>query len=272
MKNSSKEIFFHVGLGKTGSTYIQYKFFPKLKGIHYIQRTKYKKSIDIIRNSNHNKYLVSNEFDRALKKEVTKYSKAFPDTKIIMVLRRQDGWIASQYRRFVKNGYSKSFDEFIDLKNDYGEWKQDELYFYPKIKMIENLMNSKPLVLFYDELKNKPLDFFDRIARFINADYNKDDISLVPKHKSYNEKQLKIRRYLNQYFSGHIKESKIRFIKILQKFFIIMPFRYLILSLALIVPQKFVPKQDLIPKKSMDKIKEFYHDDWKQCLNYTNGK
>jgi len=272
MNNKKKEIYFHVGLGKTGSTYIQYKFFPKLKGIYYIQRTKYKKSIDIIINTNYDKYLVSNEFDRRLEQEVTKYSKVFPDTKIIMVLRRQDSWIASQYRRFVKNGYSKSFDEFIDLKNNNGEWKQEELYFYPKIQMIETIMNSKPLVLFYDELKNKPLDFFDRIAKFMNVDYDKNDISLIPKHKSYNEKQLKVRRYLNKYFSGHIKESKIRFIKILQKFFIIMPFRYLILSLALLVPKGLVPKQDLIPKDSMDKIKEFYSDDWNKCLNYEKQK
>ena len=34
-QSSEKEVFFHVGLGKTATTYLQYQFFPKLRGIHY---------------------------------------------------------------------------------------------------------------------------------------------------------------------------------------------------------------------------------------------
>ena len=46
------EIYFHVGLGKVASTYLQHRFFPKLKGIHYIKSTRYRRSLQIIKDTN----------------------------------------------------------------------------------------------------------------------------------------------------------------------------------------------------------------------------
>ena len=43
------EIYFHVGLGKVASTYLQNKVFNNLEGIHYIPKNKYRSSIDIIK-------------------------------------------------------------------------------------------------------------------------------------------------------------------------------------------------------------------------------
>ncbi|RLD17565.1 MAG: hypothetical protein DRI36_03430, partial [Caldiserica bacterium] len=100
-----KEVYFHVGLGKTGSKYLQFVFFPKLKGIYYIHFSKYKKSKEIIKRKNFKKFLVSREFDRQFEDEINWFSKDFPDAKPIMVLRRHDSWILSQFKRFIKNGY-----------------------------------------------------------------------------------------------------------------------------------------------------------------------
>ena len=46
---NNKKIFFHVGLAKTGSTFLQKNFFPKLKNIKYISTHKYKRCINIIK-------------------------------------------------------------------------------------------------------------------------------------------------------------------------------------------------------------------------------
>ena len=59
------EIYFHVGLGKVASTYLQHRFFPRLKGIHYIKSTRYRRSPQIIKDTNYDKYFISREFDRA---------------------------------------------------------------------------------------------------------------------------------------------------------------------------------------------------------------
>ncbi len=69
MLNSEKKIYFHVGLAKTGSTFVQNNFFPKLKNIKYISTHKYKKCINIIKNTNYKSYLIPGNLIDNLKKK-----------------------------------------------------------------------------------------------------------------------------------------------------------------------------------------------------------
>jgi hypothetical protein len=268
-KQNSKEIFYHVGLGKTGTTYLQYRVFPKFKGVYYIQRTKYKKSFDIIRKTNYPRYLVSNEFDRQYPVEIRRIAGAFPDAKIIMVLRRQDSWLASQYRRWVKNGYEYTFEQFIDLDNDGGEWKQKDAYFFPYIEMAEKLFSTKPLVLLYDDMRKDPISFFKRIADYVGAEFDPKEVSLKRVHTSYNEKQLLFRRKWNRYFSGQWPESNNKVLAFLQNIFYVKPVRYGTLYLAKILPGSMKPDEVLTPESHLKRIREFYKEDWEKCVAYS---
>ena len=268
-----KKIFFHVGLAKTGTTYLQHKFFPKLKGIKYIQRTKYRqfKYVKIIKKTDYNTYLISNEFDRQLEQEVNNIASVYPHAQIIMVLRRHDYWIASQYKRRIKNGYSFTFSEFIDLENDQGFWKQKDLSFYPMIKMIEDKFKSKPLILFYSDLRKDPYLFLEKIARFIGADFDKKSIDLSPKHRSFNEKQLKIIRKFSRFlFSQDFEYSDKYWVSKIQRLFRMIP-RYFILFVSLAAPNFLVPKPPLIAEKELEKVRKHYEDDWNKCLEYASA-
>ena len=106
--NNEKEIYFHVGLAKTGSTFLQERVFKHLKNIHYIDTSKYKKIDQLISESKHQRILVSREFDRQFKKEVDKFSEKYPNATPVMVLREHHSYIASQYRRAIKNGSQKT--------------------------------------------------------------------------------------------------------------------------------------------------------------------
>lgn len=269
----SKEVFFHVGLAKTGTTYLQHNFFPKLKGIQYIQRTKYRdlKYAKIIERTNHEKYLISNEFDRQLKQELENIASVYPDAKIIIVLRRHHSWIASQYRRRIKNGYSFTFKEFIDLENDQGFWKQKDLYFYPMLEMIERTFKSKPLVLFYDDLRNNPYQFLDKLAGFLGATYDKNSINLSSKHKSFNDKQLKvIRTFSRLLFKQDFEYSKKYWVSKIQRLLRMIP-RYFILYTSLLAPRFLVDKSPLISEEELEKVRAYYDKDWKKCLDFASA-
>ena len=111
--SDSSEIYFHVGTGKTGSTFLQARIFPLLNGIYYIPTNRYHKIFQEIEKSSSTKILVSREFDQQLEREVKCFSKKYPNTTPIIVFRRHDSYIASQYRRFVKNGFTGNFQAFF---------------------------------------------------------------------------------------------------------------------------------------------------------------
>ncbi len=258
----NKDIFFHVGLSKTASTYLQNRFFNKLKGINYIGNHNYKKYQEIIENSKDDKLLVSREFDRQFDQEVEKFAKYYPDAKVIIVLRRHDSWMASQYRRFVKNGGTKEFEQFFDVQNDNGLWAVKDALFYPKLKKLDELFSTKPLVIFYDEIKNDILGVFDKIAKFTGTTYNKENINLTSKHKSYSEKQLKFLKkvcviFKNDYRSQNYLLSRGRWL-----------ICHLFLYIAVIIPHFLFSKKPLINPDTLNKVKEHLADDWQKCKSF----
>ena len=269
MASNKPSIYFHVGLGKVASTYLQYKFFPKLKGVHYVQRTRFRKYATIVPQVKADKVLFSREMDQQLEREVARFSKHFPDTYPILLLRRHDSWIASQYRRYVKNGGPKSFDEFFDIEENKGFWTYEDLYFYPKIQILEKYFTQKPLVLFHDQLKEDPHYFFQRIANYIGATYSEEDISLAAIHKSYNQKQLKVIHGFSQFL---FKKEPVWSDNIIVNWFqrrSRLLACYAILYPALLVPESWVSKEPLIPEERHARIREVFEEDWQKCLEYA---
>lgn len=267
--NYNTSIFFHVGLAKAASTYLQYRFFPHLQGVHYIQRTHYSRYNDMISKTNDNKYLVSREFDKRLETETKKFSEYYPHAKVIIVLRRHDTWIASQYRKYVKNGGHHAFENFFDIDYNKGVWKKEDIYFMPKIQFIEKCFIQKPLVIFYEDLKKNPFEFFDIIANYIGSTYDKKKISLKPIHTSYNNKQLKIiRRLSNIVFKKQRKEYDNKILHWLQRRSRMLTC-YIILYSALTIPSSLIGKEKIIPDDYLEKIRKFFSDDWQQCLEYA---
>lgn len=268
-KGSHPEMFFHLGLGKVASTYLQYAFFPKLKDIYYIQRTRYRFTPNIVAKQPAQRFFVSREMDQQLEAEVIKFAQNFPETKAILLLRRHDSWIASQYRRHVKNGSPMLFEDFFDVEKDTGWWPKSEVNFFDKIQIIEKHFKYKPLVLFHDELKEDPYLFMDRIAQYLGASYNRNEVSLSAIHKSYNEQQLKVMRKVSRMlFRKTPVFSKNRIFNWFQRRGRLL-LCYLILYSALIVPKSWVVDEELVSAEAMKKVRDAYDQDWQKCLEYA---
>jgi hypothetical protein len=268
---NESEIYFHVGLGRVASTYLQNKVFNNLEGIHYIHKNRYRRSVSIIQNKGLGKYLVSCELDRQFDEELPKFLASFPDAKVIILFRDHGSWIASQYRRFVKNGWYYSFEDFITLDKDReGFWYKKHLNYYSKLESIEKLSKHKPLILFYDELKKDPWGFFDKIASYTGTTYNKESISLDKVHSSYSEKQLLVlRSFCRRYIRHFPRQSANRTLN----WFVFRPwwaFFHLVMYVAYFFPKAWVPKEAFTDSDYLKKINNLYSDDWEKVKSYAH--
>ncbi|MDX1478030.1 MAG: hypothetical protein R3301_10035 [Saprospiraceae bacterium] len=267
MSAPSREIYFHAGFGKVASTYLQHRFFPQLQRIRYIHRSQYHRIHDVLAEVEDQKVLISREFDRQMDREVRSFTERYPDTRFFLMMRQHDSWIASQYRRFVKNGMYLSFDEFIDLDNDQGFWKIDDMTFLPRLQLIERITGRRPAVFLHDQLKDDPFTLFDQIAKYLGATYRREDISLKPVHRSYSEKQLKVIRKFRLYDEepGGDMRKPGDWLKRRWRFLVC----YSILYPAALLPASWAPSGDLIPTSSLERIRAHFESDWQACKAYA---
>ena len=247
-----KKIFFHVGLGKTGSTWLQDRFFPILKGVYYIYTAKFKSAAEIIRNSSESRILVSREFDQQYETELVKFHSHSPESYIIIFLRRHDSWIASQYRRFVKNGFPGSFTEFIDLKEDKGYWKKKDLEFFYRLPMAELYSGHVPLVIFYEDFRKDSTAVLNRLCDFMGATYNPAELNTDSKHASWEDKQLKFVRKWGKYFYSYKKKPVKNPVLRWMRRILHQGMRYTLLFLGRILPEAWIGKEDLIEKSELE--------------------
>lgn len=266
---SQSQIFFHTGLSKTGSTFLQHQIFPKLGGIHYIPTVKYRKALGLIPRLKKDKILVSREFDQQFEQEVIRFSGEYPNAHPIVVFREHSSWILSNYKRFVKNGHPISFSEFIDLKEDKGLFKIQDLNFYHKIELLEKHFSQKPLVLFYEDLKQNPKMFIQQILDYTQTQVDYTHVNLNPKHVSYDEKAIKWVRKLSSkiYFQKklEIHRKPLGFLYNLYANIV----RYTILYGSRPFPERWFPQENLVEIEELDTVKDFCKKDWEKVKQYA---
>jgi hypothetical protein len=263
----SKAIFYHVGTGKTGTTYLQYRVFPKLEGIQYIQRTKFKRYPELIAKSNSERILLSREFDQQLEREIKAFTRHYPDTTPIIVFRRHDGYIASQYRRFVKNGFGGSFTDFFDLDRDQGYFKQIDLNYRHQIDLLKQYFTKEPIVLIYEDMRADPEAFLRQFADLVGAGLDLKDVNLDPKHTSYSPQQLKYMQQVGKRIN--MRKRRVYQNAVLHFFWKLYmgAIRYTVLFIGKHLPASRFDNEPLIPPEELERVKETYAEDWEVILN-----
>ncbi len=266
--DQEKTIYFHVGLGKTGSTYLQKEVFTKFLKIKYIPPSSYRQCKRIIKAHKGFKFLVSREFDKQLEQELRWFCQGDYRVKVIVCLRRQEEWMASQYRRRVKNGWVMTFDEFVDTENDTGYWKTGELYYRPKIELIRKLTGSEPLVLLYDELRQHPVKFVERIAGFLEVP-KPDGVSYTPRHASFSDKQLIILQWFCRKFIRKVPQGRSNKLAHWLLYRPVWAFYHLILYLSVFMPSSWLGGRQLIPACQMERVRNFFAQDWEAIKQFA---
>ncbi|HAB90257.1 MAG TPA: hypothetical protein DCF84_06940 [Bacteroidetes bacterium] len=266
--NSEPRIYFHVGLGKTGSTFLQDRFFPRLINIDYLPRNRFHRVQLFIANHPSSTILVSREFDQQLEVEARKFAESFPEARPIIVLRRPDSYIASQYRRAVKNGFRGNFKDFFDLDQDKGHFKQSDLKYDGQITTLSQLFLQPVTVLFYEDMKADLNGYLETWLRLLSARIDWPKVNLKTKHSSYTDRQLlflqRIAAFIDLRKRPRQAFNPISFLTRIMR----ASLRYSLLFLG-----KFIrPNQQLISSKDLQRVEEAYRPMWTALRNQYDNK
>lgn len=112
-----KELIIHIGLHKTGSSFLQHCVFPKLKGVNYIYKPEnplfapiLASKINLISDEEISLSMPHNS-DRF--RTLDAMHMQYPDAKIIIGVRSITPWLDSCYAQYIKTGGSLTFYEYI---------------------------------------------------------------------------------------------------------------------------------------------------------------
>jgi len=226
-------IIFHVGLPKTGTTFLQKGVFPRIKNINFIDGShthnkkirrlleeicKCEKSADVLRREllpflyRDRINLISFEslFGDVYSKDISvsnPYRIAdnlylmFPDAKIIFVMRELDGLMISLYGQYVKQGGIKDFSGFVNDVINIERFNFERYTHYLKdIFGEENVYICK-----FEDLKENAYEFVSGICDFIGV---KTPEFKNKKHNiAYGKRQIEVALTLNKFFRTRFNPS-----------------------------------------------------------------
>ena len=258
--SDSSEIYFHVGTGKTGSTFLQARIFPLLNGIYYIPTNRYHKIFQEIEKSSSTKILISREFDQQLEREVKRFSEKYPNTTPIIIFRRHDSYIASQYRRFVKNGFTGNFQAFFDLQKNEGYFKKSDLDYKSQVALLKKKFTKELIVFDYKDFKENAQNFTLKWTEIMSCSLDNKKVNWSRKHVSYSEHQLKVIKKFGKLIN--LKKRRVFKNSVLHFFWRIYleSIRYSILYLSFLAPKN---NEKLISKEELEAVKTHFQEDWK---------
>jgi len=207
------ELFIHIGLPKTATTFVQNNIFPKYPNLDFLGKG-YKSSIVNVLLSNNHKFLLShehmlacpfhqindgwiNEFERNLRILAVKV----PHAKILLSFRHHPNLLLSYYKEYISkpNRFEyMSIDHFFDPINDLGFLKKGDLNFMKMIELVETFFQNKPFVFTLEEINNDLQVFVNALSNYLGEEsFTVKDISRSKVNKGVKYYPGKILRALH---------------------------------------------------------------------------
>lgn len=214
---NSRDIYIHVGLPKTGTTFLQNHVFPKISDIEVITPNKIgmRNYLLGINMQQQKPLLISDEhlsthFYVGTKglRYTSRYDiakrikKLFPTANIIVVFRNKKKWIKSFYAQYISSIYRKniSFEKFQRIALEQGL-----LDFEDYEKFLRDTFNNV-LVLNHFELIEDPKKFVRKICDFIGT--KSPEFDVVKSNVGLNNKQLSFIKWVKNWnISNRYKEK-----------------------------------------------------------------
>ncbi len=228
LEDLNRPIYLHIGLHKTGTTFLQNKIFTKIKNINYISG----KNIYNITGS-YDVTLISNEaisglgfkglkepYIKQLINSVRRLKQTFRHPKLIIGLREPSSLINSFYKQYLQIGGTLNFKDFKRENNEV--LKKGDLTAF--LDELTNLYGKENFFIYFQEdLRNKPDVVIKSLLNFMEL---KDCNIKIEKESSINkslpdnlEKTLIFLNKTNKIFNGKLNNYFFRKLNLTPRLF-----------------------------------------------------
>jgi|MDTB01.1.fsa_nt_gb hypothetical protein len=207
------EIFIHVGLHKTGTTFLQRQIYPKLSLAYYDFRpfdeqltTNHRKRKICISDENYSGRPWPKGFpDRPSDVsygEQFKYSMhnlvdLYPGAKIIIGFREHSSFLISLYKQYLHEGGTGKLEYFFNPSSERSVIRKEDLLFKSRVDVLMDLFDQQVLVYDQKKLLTNTAHEVERICRFLGV----TDVPPIDNSRSMNKgvkyHQANILRILN---------------------------------------------------------------------------
>ena len=265
---------------KTGSTWLQHEILPKMKSIDVCYKEELRKCMLHWSNKNilisYENYVgfphikeadVQQGWIDSRKRSLCNLSSFFPDSDIILIVRKQTELLKSLYNQYIKVGGSISFHEYISGEHPYSI-NINALKYIELLNQIQQKFSGSVLIVDYNFMKSHVEEFGKVFLSFVGCndliDFNKHSGRKV--NTSLSNAQIKNMLRFNRQFHTYYSPNGYKMFR--RKTY--KKIRTIILRLT---DFAYGNKQyDIFHKDDIEKLENFYDDDWRDTQQITKGR
>jgi hypothetical protein len=267
---SQEAVYVHLGLSRAASTFLQTEVFPKFRGIVCFPKRDYRHRMEVLSRARGKRVLFSHEGISRRRERLEALQRDLPDCHPILVLRRQDRWLASRYKyQLHKRGYLpfESFLERFEREVETGD--REPAYFAPYLERLEKSFGKRPLVVLHEELIAEPWGAIRILADGVGARIDEDDFQLRSLNASLKDEELQILRRMDTRVGYRRRSRGPGLRRRLEN--ALRDARVGVASLVAATRRASGQQEKLAiaPPEQLEALRERYAEDWAACLSYV---
>lgn len=218
-------VLIHIGYPKTGSTWFQNQFFPKVHNVSFVPKRKIVEKVIQVNSITFNPFEVRNyflkkygnhlifsaeelsvdgrNFGMRTKEIAVRLKKIFPNAQIIVFIRNQIEIMASRYLEYIKAGGNYNIDGFLWRGNkelfvmkDFPMFQYDTI-----IQHYQELFSANKVhVYLYEDFKTKQNEILEKIRAQFQLNININELNLKTiENPSLRTGLIPLTRFLNSF-------------------------------------------------------------------------
>ena len=263
----------HIGIQKTGTTFLQKAVFPRWRGIRYLRTDSLEK---LIRIDDGQVNLLSREGlsgrnwdnQEARIRCIVRLAELFPEARIILGFRRHAGYILSSYNHYIQRGGTLPFHEYFDPVNNQGLMKTGDFLYFDKIRAVEMAFGRRPFIYTLEEFRGGLDELLDDLAAHIGGQPPKaGELRAKKENPSLGRLPLKWLRGINRHTRSELNPDGR------------WPLKHWRLQRLGLDPRticqswlRFLPRHGVVEDDLIDWMNDHYADDWRQVCEYQTQR